>query len=48
MGDKVWVQQDGTEEGVALELVAAGIPKEHIVLGFQPPERRAWTDFAVA
>ncbi len=26
LGDKVWVQYDGTEDGVATELVAAGIP----------------------
>lgn len=24
--NKLWIQQDGTEEGIALELVAAGIP----------------------
>jgi len=45
---KVWVEQDGTEEGVAEELVAAGIPSADIVLGFYRPERRTITDFAVA
>jgi hypothetical protein len=29
-------------------IVAVGLPKENIVLGFQPPESRKWTDFAVA
>jgi len=43
---KVWVQEDGTEGGVALEFVEAGIPKEHIVLAFYPPSRRPDTDFA--
>ncbi len=45
---KVWVQQDGTEDGVTNDLVAAGIPKESIVLGFQEPAVRPYTGFAVA
>jgi hypothetical protein len=45
---KLWIQHDGTEEGIAMELVAAGIPKERIVLGFKPPEQRKHTEFAVA
>jgi len=45
---KVWIEQDGTEEGVASELLNAGIPKEDIVLGFYRPERRVITEFAVA
>jgi hypothetical protein len=43
---KLWIQHDGTEEGVALDLVAAGIPKEQIVLGFKPPSERKYTEFA--
>ena len=31
-GDKIWVQHDGTKEGVVDELVAAGIPRDRIVL----------------
>lgn len=46
--NKLWIQHDGTEEGIAGELVIAGIPKEHIVLGFKPPEQRKHTEFAVA
>jgi hypothetical protein len=46
--EKVWIQRDGTEEGIALELVAAGIPKHAIVLGFYSDEIRPFTDFAVA
>jgi hypothetical protein len=46
--DKVWVEKDGTETGIAQELLEAGVPKEDIVLGFYRPERRALTDFAVA
>jgi hypothetical protein len=45
---KVWVQRDGTEDGVALELLEAGIPKERIVLAFRSLEARRYTGFAVA
>jgi hypothetical protein len=45
---KFWVQQDGTREGVAVELVNAGIPRERIVLGFLHPARRRDTEFAAA
>jgi XisI protein len=45
---KVWVQRDGTEDGIANELVEAGIPKEDIVLGFHEPDVRPYTGFAVA
>lgn len=45
---KVWVQRDGTEDGIANELVQAGIPKEDIVLGFHEPDVRQYTGFAVA
>lgn len=31
---KVWIQRDGTEEGIANELIKAGIPKDQIVSGF--------------
>jgi len=45
---KIWIQQDGTEEGFALRLVAAGVPKTDIVLGFHSPFKRQFTEFAVA
>lgn len=32
----IWIQRDGTEQGVAPDLVRAGIPKESIVLVFRP------------
>jgi hypothetical protein len=44
---KVWIQHDGTEEGIANDLVVAGIPKGHIILGFKSPEIRKYTEFAV-
>lgn len=45
---KVWIQRDGTEHGIANDLVRAGIPKDQIVLGFRPPEVRPYTEYAVA
>ncbi len=45
---KLWVQRDGTEDGITDELVQAGIPKERIVLGFHEPEVRQYTGYAVA
>jgi len=45
---KVWVQRDGTENGITHELVQAGIPKDHIVLGFHEPDVRQYTGYAVA
>jgi len=46
--DKVWIQHDGTEDGIAYELEAAGIPKDHIVLAFKSPERRKLTEYAAS
>jgi hypothetical protein len=43
---KVWVQYDGTTRPVAEELVAAGVPREDIVLAFHPPEVRQHTAYA--
>jgi len=45
---KVWVQRDGTEDGVTYELEEAGIPKHDIVLGFHEPDVRQYTGYAVA
>ena len=48
VGGKIWIEKDSTEDGVATELVEAGIPKAQIVLAFRPPEVRARTEYAVA
>jgi hypothetical protein len=45
---KLWIQQDYTEHGIAPELVAAGVPREHIVLGFCPARWREDTGYAAA
>ncbi|MBC7796384.1 MAG: XisI protein [Pyrinomonadaceae bacterium] len=44
---KFWIRYDGTEEGVATDLLENGVPKEHIVLAFKSPEMRKYTEFAV-
>jgi len=45
---RVWIEDDNTDLSFADELVRAGIPKEDIILAFQPPELRHLTEFAVA
>lgn len=47
-GNKIWIQQNMTEYPIAEDLVAAGIPKDHIVLGFHSPYKRRFTEFAVS
>jgi hypothetical protein len=47
IGDKVWLQYDGTNRPVADELIAAGIPQQDIVLAFHPADVRPLTGFAV-
>jgi hypothetical protein len=47
IGGKFWIQRDGTEHGIARDLEAAGVPKEHIVLAFRSPEIRQYTGYAV-
>jgi hypothetical protein len=46
--DKIYIQHDGTEEGVATHLLQAGIPHDQIVLAFKHPDVRSDTEFAVA
>ncbi len=43
---KIWIQHNGTEIGIADELVKLGVSKEDIVLGFQAPYKRKYTGFA--
>jgi hypothetical protein len=44
--NKFWIQRDFTEEGIASQLLEAGVSKENIVLGFRSPFNRQFTDFA--
>jgi hypothetical protein len=41
---RIWLQHDGTDLNIADELVARGIPKSNIVVGFQPPYVRPLMD----
>ncbi|MHC5776258.1 XisI protein [Nostoc sp.] len=45
--EKIWIQHDGTEGGIANELISRGIPKKDIVLAFHSPFKRQFTEFAV-
>jgi hypothetical protein len=45
---KVWIQRDGTEDGIGYELEAAGIPRSDIVPAFHPESVRPYTGYAVS
>lgn len=45
---KIWIEEDLSEEGIATDFLENGVPEEDIVLGFQPPNLRHLTEFAVA
>ena len=45
---KIWIQEDNTDLVIADDLERAGIPKSDIVLGFQPPSVRPYTEYAAA
>jgi XisI protein len=47
-GETIWIQYDGTEVGVANELLERGIPKESIVLAYHSPFLRQYNGFAVS
>jgi len=47
-GGKIWIQHDGTYDGMANDLVAAGIAPDQIVLAFKPPDIRPHTGFAAS
>ncbi|MDJ1177627.1 XisI protein [Roseofilum sp. BLCC_M91] len=46
--EKIYLEEDWTEEGIANELLREGISKEEIVLAFHEPESRKFTEFAIA
>jgi hypothetical protein len=45
---KIWIQRDGTERGVARDLLESGVPRERMVLAFRAPEAREAADLAEA
>jgi len=46
--NKIWIEEDWIEDGIATYFLKYGVPNEDIVLGFQPPQMRQHTEFAVA
>src|SRR4051794_30044111 len=46
IGGKVWIQYDGTSRPVAEELLAAGVPRDDIVLAFHPADLRPLTEYS--
>lgn len=46
--DKIWIEEDWTEEGIATYFLEHGVSNDHIVLGFHAPTMRPYTEFAVA
>ncbi|HAA31595.1 MAG TPA: hypothetical protein DCE56_32705 [Cyanobacteria bacterium UBA8553] len=40
---KIWIEEDWTEDGIAIALLQAGVPHEDIVLAFHPPRLRQFT-----
>jgi hypothetical protein len=45
---KIWIEANHGPDRIAEQLVAAGIPRHDIVLGFQPPHLRVLTEYAAA
>lgn len=45
---KFWIQCDNTDRPIACKLLAAGVPRDQIVLAFHPPELRQYSEYAVA
>jgi hypothetical protein len=46
--DKIWIEEDWTKQGIANELLDAGVPAKDIVLGFEHPSKRPLSEFAIA
>ena len=45
---KIRIQANNTDRDVAEEFEQMGVPKSDIVIGFQPPQYRPYTGYAVA
>ncbi|MCB1161028.1 MAG: XisI protein, partial [Leptospiraceae bacterium] len=46
--DKIWIQENNTDEELSTLFLEKGVPKSDIVLGLQPPYNRKYTEFAIA
>ncbi len=45
--DKLELQHDGTEDAIAEQLIAKGVPKHDIVLAYHAPHVQQYTEFAI-
>jgi hypothetical protein len=45
--NKIWLQINNTEIDIGQDLINLGVPKEDIVIGFQPPFLRALSGYSV-
>ncbi len=45
--EKIWIFCNSTEHDIMANLMELGVPKQDIVLGFQPPFIRELSDYAV-
>jgi hypothetical protein len=45
--DKLWIERDGTEEGVGVEFERLGVPKSQMVLAWYPEEIREEDGYAL-
>ncbi len=46
--EKIWLQANNTELDIGLDLLEMGVPREDIVIGFQPPYMRSFSGYAIA
>jgi hypothetical protein len=46
--DKIWIQEDNTEDGLAALIGEKGVSKKEIVLAYFPEYHRKYTEYAVA
>ena len=45
--DKLWIERDGTEDGIGLEFERLGVPKSQIVLAWYPEGIREEDGYAI-
>jgi XisI protein len=48
INNKLWIQEDATDFDLVGVLEERGVPKDSIVLAFQAPYKRPFTEYAVA
>lgn len=44
LDDRIWIEEDWTEEGVVYDLIRLGVDREAIELAFLPPKAREFAD----